>query len=49
MSVYSDYSHGAIDYDEFVQLANWETRKDKYLEEKMYEETKRIDEYEEEE
>ncbi len=37
MSAYSDWRCGAIDDDEYSFYSAWEARRDKYLEDKMYE------------
>lgn len=36
MSAYSDYTHGAIDYETYRQAAEDEARRDKYLEEQEW-------------
>ena len=38
MSAYSDWKCGALSDNEYKDYCNWEARRDKYLEAKMYEE-----------
>lgn len=48
MSIYSEWRHGSMDYDEFKFAAAREARQDKYLEDKMYEENWSEDDEEDE-
>ena len=39
MSAYSDWKCGALSDEEYASHCAWEARQDKYLEDKMYEES----------
>lgn len=47
MSIFAEYKHGQVDYDEFMSVCRWEERKDEYYEEhKFDEEDKEEEDYE---
>ena len=39
MSAYSDWKCGALSDQEYTDYCNWEARRDKYYEDKMFEES----------
>ena len=38
MSVFAEYKHGQVDYDEFISVCRWEEAKDRYYEEHKFDE-----------
>ena len=49
MSAYSDWKCGALSDEEYADYSAWEARRDKYLEDMMYEDGPGDDEDEEDE
>ena len=38
MSIFAEYKHGQVDYDEFISVCRWEEAKDRYYEEHQFDE-----------
>lgn len=38
MSIFAEYKHGQVDYDEFMSVCRWEEAKDRYYEEHQFDE-----------
>lgn len=38
MSIFAEYKHGQVDYDEFMSVCRWEEAKDRYYEEHKFDE-----------
>ena len=49
MSIFAEYKHGQVSYEEFMSVCRWEEAKDRYYEEHKFDERADEDENEEDE